>query len=82
MQQDADDLTTVNDPNWVYNLEGLFDPITVDEAHTLKNYDTMVHRTVTWLSRKFTILAMATVLSNHVEDFRGYKKVFETTGNN
>ncbi|TGO21292.1 hypothetical protein BPAE_0228g00060 [Botrytis paeoniae] len=45
-QQDADDLITVNDPKWAYNLEGLLDHVTVDEAHILKNCDTMAHKTV------------------------------------
>ncbi|THV47307.1 hypothetical protein BGAL_0320g00070 [Botrytis galanthina] len=33
-RQDAHELITASDSNWAYSLEGLFDHVTVDEAHT------------------------------------------------
>ncbi|KAF7928188.1 hypothetical protein EAE99_004946 [Botrytis elliptica] len=77
-RQEADDEINVSDPDWKYNLAGLFDHIAVDEAHILKNSDTMAHRTISWLEAKFTIMATATVLSNRLEDFHGYMSLIET----
>ncbi|KAM0123353.1 hypothetical protein ACHAP3_011196 [Botrytis cinerea] len=80
-EQQAKSCLTVNDPQWEFNLAGLFEYITVDEAHILKNADTMAHNAVTWLEPTFQILATATVLSNRIEDFGGYMKFIETDKN-
>lgn len=73
----AQAMLEVNDPNWEYNLEGLFEYVTIDEAHVVKNADTMSHKTVTWLKPHFLLMATATVLSNRIEDFGGYMKLME-----
>jgi hypothetical protein len=75
----ADSLFRVNDSKWAYNLEGLFDHLVVDEAHTLKNMDTSSHTTTTWMKARFIILATATVISNRIDDFTGYIKFIEPT---
>ncbi|KAM0175729.1 hypothetical protein ACHAPF_005324 [Botrytis cinerea] len=67
-EQQAKDCLTINDPDWEFNLAGLFEHITVDEAHILKNADTIPHT---------SIQATATVLSNRIEDFGGYMKFIE-----
>ncbi|PQE30459.1 hypothetical protein CJF32_00009252 [Rutstroemia sp. NJR-2017a WRK4] len=65
------------DPEWEHSLAGLFDFLTVDEAHILKNEDSQSHITVSWLNVRFLIMATATVLSNSVKDFTGYIKFVE-----
>ncbi|TGO09118.1 hypothetical protein BTUL_0178g00040 [Botrytis tulipae] len=65
--QQAKDHQTINDPEWEFNLAGLFEHLTVDEAHTLKNANTMAHTAVSWLDPRIQILATAIVLSNRID---------------
>ena len=52
-------------------LGDLFDKIVVDEAHSIKNGDTMSHCAITWLNVKFVIIAPATFLPKRIGDFNG-----------
>jgi hypothetical protein len=56
-------------------------PSPVDEAHMMKNADTASCTTVTWLKAQFIVMAIATVLSNRIEDFADYMKSVEPSGN-
>lgn len=65
------------DPSWERNLSGLFSVITIDEAHSLKNADSAVNTTISWLKPGFIVLATATVLPNGIKDCEGFIKLIQ-----
>jgi hypothetical protein len=69
---DATQAMYVPDADWVHDLSGVFDIVTIDEAHQIKNPDTAAHATVAWLQASFHVLATASVLPNGIGDFEGY----------
>lgn len=62
----------IPDADWEHDLSGVFDIVTIDEAHQIKNPDTAAHATVAWLQASFHVLATASVLPNGINDFDGY----------
>ena len=69
---DAQKVQKVMDDTWIYNIEGCFDVVIIDEAHVVKNPETASHIAVTWLKAQFILLATASVLPNSIQDFTGY----------
>lgn len=54
------------------NLSGCFSTAILDEGHMLRNSQSRVHRTLTWLNADFYILVTATPFYNAIADFHGY----------
>jgi SNF2 family DNA or RNA helicase len=77
----ATDIKYVMEDDWVHNLANCFDIVIIDEAHVIKNPETMSHTAVTWLNAKFTLLVTASVLPNSIRDFDGYIKFIENNNN-
>ena len=69
------------DVDWVHDLSGVFDIVTIDEAHQIKNPDTAAHTTVAWLQASFHVLATASVLPNGIGDFEGYMHFIDMNRN-
>lgn len=65
------------DPLWERDLSGMFDIITIDEAHSIKNPDSAVNTTISWLKPAFIVMATATVLPNGIRDCEGYIKLVQ-----
>lgn len=63
------------DPTWELNLAGLFDIVTIDEAHCVKNPLSALTVTVSWLRPSFMVLVTATVLPNSISDWAGFAKL-------
>lgn len=68
----------INEPEFPGNLDGCFDVIVIDEAHSIKNDETSGHATIRWLNAQFLILATASVAPNRVNDFQGYMEFVDT----
>jgi hypothetical protein len=68
----AEAVRDVLDIDWEFGLSDLFELITIDEAHVIKNDTTASHCTVRWLNSPFILLVTASVLPNRIEDFAGY----------
>jgi len=67
--------------NWVYNLSGVFNIVTIDKAYQIKNPNTAAHTTVAWLQALFHVLATASVLPNSIRDFKGYMHFIDINRN-
>lgn len=65
------------DQTWERDLCGLFDTIVIDEAHSIKNPDSAINTTISWLKPTFTVMATATVLPNGIKDCEGFVKLIE-----
>lgn len=60
------------DVAWPGNLRDCFDVVVADDGHKLKNENTNISRTVTWLNARFNILSTGTPTSNSIADMAGY----------
>lgn len=60
------------DKSWQGCLHGMFDLVTIDEAHVVKNPEASVTITTMWLGASFYVLATAIPLPNAVRDCAGY----------
>ena len=69
------------DDDWRHSLANCFDIVIIDEAHVIKNPETLAHTTVTWLNAHFTLLATASILPNSIHDFDEYIKLIENNDN-
>lgn len=68
------------DPAWDRDLSMLFDLVTIDEAHSIKNPVSALSTTVRWLKPSFMVLVTATVLPNSLVDWEGFAQLIQGDG--
>ena len=65
------------DPSWEKALDGCFEIIIMDEAHTIKNDEALSNVALAWLSASFHIFLTATPLLAGARDWKGFLKMIE-----
>lgn len=73
----AQEAFSQQDPTWERNLSGLFDLVTIDEAHSIKNPLSAMSTTISWLKPSFMVLVTATVLPNSLSDWEGFAQLIQ-----
>lgn len=73
----ADASLNIPDKGWDRDLSGLFDLVTIDEAHAIKSPSTGINTAIQWLESPFTVMVTATVLPNDITDCEGYIQLVE-----
>ena len=73
----VDDHKGQYDAEWPDGLVDRFDTVVLDEAHSIKNEDTEINLTISWLHADFHIFLSATPLLAGARDFKGFLALIE-----
>jgi hypothetical protein len=65
------DSMEISDTTWPFSMTGMFGCLVMDEAHQVRNMETLQWRTMRWLHAPMNVLLTATPTFNSIEDIRG-----------